>query len=102
MKTVIQTAPGLTTTVALEDGALITGTTQDCNAIADYAKAKSNAGHFGTSDMRHAASVPFVFVEKYLNDNHITMQDLARSQEHQKRLLGDPAIAHFRVWKGQV
>jgi hypothetical protein len=61
-----------------------------------------NSGAHGSADLKHAARVPFVMVEKYLNDNHLTMQELAKSQAHQKRLLGDPAIAHFRIWKGQV
>ena len=102
MKTVRQNADGTETVVALQDGALITGTVQDCVPIAEAAKAKHNAGEFGSSDMKHAASIPMVFVEKYLNDNNITLQELGRSQEHQKRLLSDPAIAHFRIWKGRL
>lgn len=103
MRTVIQAAPGLQTVVALEDGALISGTIQDCTAIAERAKALQNGGYTGPSkDMKLAASVPFVFVEKYLNDNNISMQTLAKDQAHQRRLLGDPALAHFRVWKGQI
>lgn len=102
MKTVYNTAPGLQTVVALEDGALVNGTIQDCNPIAEFAKAKHNAGFHGSSDMKHAASVPFVFIEKYLNDNAITMQEFSRSAEHKKRLLNDPALAHFRIWKGRV
>lgn len=95
-------ADGVGTVVALEDGALVTGTMQDCTPYAERTKAMHNAGLTGSSDMKLAASVPFVFVEKYLNDNNITMQDLGRMPEHQKRLLNDPALAHFRVWKGRV
>ncbi|MEY4429856.1 MAG: hypothetical protein RLZZ182_2545 [Pseudomonadota bacterium] len=102
MKTVIQTDPGVQAVFGLQDGNLITGTVQDCDPIAEYAKAKHNAGMYGSSDMKHAASVPRVFVEKYLNDAGITYAEFAASQEHKRRLLNDPAIAHFRIWKGQV
>lgn len=103
MKTVLEVAPGVQTVIALQDGALITGTVQDCTAIAERAKAMHNAGYTGPSpDMKLAASVPFVFVEKYLNDNGITMHEFLRSPDHIKRLLNDPAIGHFRVWKGRV
>ena len=102
LRTDVQHYGGVTTTIATEDGALIYGTTQDCTAIADNAKEMHNTGAHGSADLKHAARVPFVFVEKYINDNRITMQELAKSQEHQKRLLGDPAIAHFRIWKGQL
>lgn len=103
MRTDIVSAPGVVTTVALQDGALVTGTTQDCTPYAERTKAMHNAGYTGPSrDMKLAASIPMVLVEKYLNDNQITLQDLGRSQEHQRRLLGDPALSHFRVWKGAV
>jgi hypothetical protein len=52
--------------------------------------------------MRLAASIPMVLVERYLNDHAISLQELGRSPEHQKRLLNDPALAHFRIWKGRV
>lgn len=103
MRTIQNNADGTQTVVALEGGDLITGTVQDCTAIAERAKALHNAGYTGpSSDMRLAASVPAVLVEKYLNDNGITMQAFTRDQAHIKRLLGDPALAHFRVWKGVV
>lgn len=102
MKTVIQSAPGVQTTVALQDGALVTGTTQDCTPYVERAKTMSTEGMTGSKDMRLAASIPVVLVEKYLNDNGITLQELGRSQEHQKRLLNDPALAHFRIWKGRI
>jgi hypothetical protein len=52
--------------------------------------------------MRLAASIPVVLVERYLNTHGITLGELGKSQEHQKRLLNDPALAHFRIWKGRV
>lgn len=102
MKTVINNANGTQTVVALQEGNLITGTVQDCTAIAEYAKARHNEGLVGSSEMRLAASVPFVIVEKYLNDNKITMAEFSKSQEHKKRLLNDPANSHFRIWAGRV
>ncbi len=102
LRTDISAAPGVVTTVALQDGALVTGTTQDCTPYAERAQAMHNAGHTGSSDMRLAASIPMVLVERYLNDHAITLQELGRSPEHQKRLLNDPALAHFRIWKGRV
>lgn len=102
MKTLVRNGDGTGTVVAVEDGNLITGTTQDCTPIAEMAKARHNEGLHGSSDMRLAASVPLVFVEKYLSDHNITMQELGKSQEHQRRLLNDPALAHFRIWKGRV
>lgn len=102
MRTDLQTAPGVTTTVALQDGALVTGTTQDCTPYLERAQAMHNEGLHGSKDMRLAASVPMVLVETYLNLCGIEMSEFIRSPEHQKRFLNDPALAHFRIWKGRV
>ena len=102
MRTVIDQGHGIKTVIALEDGALHTGTVQDCTSIAEYAKARHNEGHIGSGDMRLAASVPMVMIEKYCNDNGIEYREFAGSQEHIKRLLSDPALEHFRIWKGRL
>ena len=102
MRTNIDNGDGTTTVVALEDGALHTGSIQDCTPYADRAKAMHNEGFHGSADMKLAASVPTVLVEKYLNDNRILMSEFIGSPDHQRRFLNDPALAHFRVWRGKV
>jgi hypothetical protein len=103
LQTITQLAPGLQSVIALEDGNLITGTSQDCTAIAERTQAMSRSGYQGpSSEMKLAGSVPFVFVEKYLADNALTMRELMINKDHIKRLLSDPAVAHFRVWKGRL
>ncbi len=52
LRTDIAAAPGVVTTVALQDGALVTGTTQDCTPYAERAQAMHNAGQTGSSDFR--------------------------------------------------
>lgn len=102
MKTVINNSNGTQTVVALQDGALITGTVQDCNPIAERAKAMHNAGITGSSEMRLAASFPFVMVEKYCNDKGITLNEFNTDKAHIRYMLNDPALAHFRIWKGKI
>lgn len=101
MKTVINTEPGLQTVIALQDGALVTGTVQDCDPIAESAKALAQAGNHG-KDLRHVARVPKVFIERYLHEAGISYAEFASNPEHKRRLLMDPRIAHFRVWPGAV
>lgn len=86
----------------LQDGALISSTVQDCTPIAEYCRGRQNAGMTGSNDMRLAASIPLVIVEKYLNDNGIEMREFAINPEHKRRLLNDPALAHFRIWPGRI
>jgi len=87
---------------AIEDGNLITGTVQDCTPYAERAKALQNEGFHGSKDMKLAATIPFVMVEKYCNDNNITYRECMTNREHMRRILNDPANAHFRVWPGKL
>lgn len=94
--------PGVKRELFLHDGALVDSTTQDVEPILEYAKARNREGHHGSADMRLAASIPVVIVERYLHQNNITLQDFALSPEHKKRLLNDPALSHFRIWPGHI
>ena len=102
MKTVVQRGDGLQTVIAVEDGNLHAGSVQDCTPIAEYATARRNEGHHGTSDMKLAASLPFVMVEKYCNDHRLTLNEFIRDRAHVRSMLNDPALPHFRVWPGKV
>lgn len=102
MKTVIDNGNGTKTVVALQDGALVTGTVQDCTPVAERAKALHNIGFTGSKDMKLAASIPFVVIEKYCNDHGITYEQYSQDKTHWKRLLTDPANAAFRIWKGAL
>lgn len=92
----------LDTKFHFHDGNMTVQRSQDCTPIAERTKAMHNAGEHGTSDMKLAASLPFVMVEKYCNDNDIEFAEFMRNKEHIKRMLNDPALSHFRVWKGRV
>jgi len=101
MRQDIQTGD-MVTTIALEDGTLYTGSTQDQTPIAEDAKARHNAGLFGSADMRHAGRFGSVEIEKYLNDNNILFSEFCGSQDHIRRFLMDPVRSDFRIWKGQL
>lgn len=85
-----------------EDGKLVTQRTQDCTAIAEHTTALHNEGLHGSSDFKHAAKIPLVFVEAYCNQNNIHFAEFMSNKEHIKRLVNDPALATFRIWKGRL
>lgn len=93
---------GVTRGMMGEDGRLITGINQDCAPIVEHTKALHNIGSGNGKELKFAASIPLLFVEKYLADNNITMHEFSGNAEHKKRLINDPALAHFRVWKGRI
>ena len=102
MHSVIDNGNGVKTHIALQDGALITGTSQDCTSIVERVKAMRNEGFHGSSDMRLAASVPFVVVEKYCNDKGITFQEFSQNHVHKIAFLNDPDYRALRIWEGKV
>lgn len=101
MKSVVWTGD-VATTIAIEDGGLITGTTQDCVPYAERSKEQHKTGQFGSKDMRLAGSFPFVLIEKYCNDAGIEFSEWIHDPVHAKRMLADQALLDFRVWPGKV
>jgi len=93
---------GMQTNLHAQGDKLVIENVQDCTPIAEYTKARQREGHHGSSEMRLAASLPLVMVEKYCNDNNISFTEWSANKEHIKRMLNDPALAHFRVWPGKV
>lgn len=75
---------------------------QDVGDILREAKAKSNEGLHGSNELKHAMTIPNVILEAYCNNYGITFNELMNNDEHIKRILNDPALSHFRVWKGRV
>lgn len=76
--------------------------TQDCTPIAERAQALHRQGHHGSSEMKHAASIPNILIEKYCQDNGITYREWMVDPAHIRRMLADPALADFRIWKGKL
>ncbi len=100
---VLQTGyAGLETHIGMQDGNLITGTVQDCTPILEDAKARQSAGLTGTSEMRHAASFPLQVVEAYCNTAGITFEAFMTDKAHIRRMLSDPDLSGFRIWKGRT
>lgn len=91
---------GVQTKVHVKDGDMVLERVQDCVPIAEYAKARHNEGLFGSKDMRLAASIPNVIIERYCNDNNLLYSEVMGNPVHMRRIVKDPANAHFRVWKG--
>ena len=84
------------------DGSVTFERVQDCVPILERAKAMHNEGLHGSSDMKLAASIPNVIIERYCNDNNILYSEFCTDKAHMRRLLNDPALAHFRIWKGRL
>ncbi len=74
----------------------------DLHAVADHCKAMHNQGLTGSKDMPKLAEFPAAIVEKYINDAGITFAEWMKNPEHVRKMLRDPALAHFRIDKRDV
>lgn len=95
-------AQDMGTRFALVDGALVVECVQQCTPIAEDATRRREEGIHGSSEFRHAARIPDVMIEAYCNRVGITYEEWCSNKEHIRRVLNDPAMAHFRVWPGRV
>lgn len=88
-----------------EDGRIIDVATEDMatlRSVADTCQHLSNEGFTGTKDERVLAHVPDIVIEKWCTDHGVTFAELMGSHALTKRMLEDPDLAAFRVWKGRV
>jgi hypothetical protein len=97
-----QSRRALTTSFAEYDGRVFVQQSQDCTPIAERAKALHNAGAHGSADMKHAATIPDVILEKYMNEHRVTYADLMNNPEHFRRICNDPDNKMFRIWPGRL
>jgi hypothetical protein len=76
---------------------LLFADTRKLSAIADECKGRHNSGVTGSKDLPHLAEFPAELVEKYIADNGITFYEWMNNPVHVRRMLHDPALAHFRI-----
>lgn len=93
---------GVHTSFAEQDGRMVIAQTQDCTPITERTKALHNAGAFGSSDMKHAATIPDVILNKYMNEHKVSYQELMNNPEHIRRICNDPDNSMFRIWPGKL
>lgn len=92
----------LDTRIQVADDRMLVTRTQDCTPYAEHAKAMHNAGNHGSSEVRHAAKIPYVIVEAYCNEHGINMHEFLNDPAHIKRMVMNPDNAAFRIWKGKI
>lgn len=98
----IDNGDGTQTRVWVEDGKLVSGTRQDPTPINEHAQALHNIGEHGSSDMRLAARVSFVDLERWLNAQGVTWAEFTQSEELKRRFLNDSNREFPRIWTGRV
>lgn len=84
------------------DHAFAINRTQDVEPILNYTREMAAIGAGNGAEMKHAAEIPMIFVEQYMQRTGVSFNEFCGSQEHIKAVVNDPAIAAFRIWQGRV
>jgi hypothetical protein len=88
--------------LSVQDDLMVVKSMQDVQPILQSVKDKVEVGDVGSKDMKHAATIPMVVIEAYMNRVGLTFQEFLRDKEHIKSMLNDKSLDGFRVWKGAV
>jgi len=81
---------------------LIERRSQDVEPVLEQAKQLRSNGQVGSSEMRHAARLPLIEIEKYLALTGITMHEFMTDPVHVKAMLNNPDLSQFRIWTGRI
>lgn len=92
----------VSTIIHEHDDALTFERVQDVEPIMKFAHNQRVNGDVGSSEMRHAASLPMVVVEAYCNDKGITFHEFMNDPRHAKSMLNAPELRAFRIWEGRA
>lgn len=85
-----------------QDQQIVVASAQDVEPILTACHDRQAAGQHGSGEMRHAASIPMVLVERYCTEQGISFQEWLQDKTHVKAMLNDPALSAFRIWRGRV
>jgi len=75
---------------------------QDATPYLERAKALHKEGIHGSADFKHAAEIPMIAVQTYLNTQGISFSEFMSNPVHMKTMLNDPDLKHTRIWSGRV
>lgn len=92
----------LQTKIHTDGEKMVIQNTQDATPYFERNQALHNEGLTGSSEWKHAATIPDIVAYDYMIDNGITYQEFINNPSHIKRLLNDPEYNKTRVWKGRI
>jgi len=90
------------TRIVIEGDQMHTLRTQDCTPIAERAYSMHKEGMHGTKELKLAATIPNVIIEKYMNDHGVSFAEVIGNDVHMRRIVNDPDNKMFRVWPGRI
>lgn len=95
-------AEAVSTRFVIEGDQMHTLRTQDCTPIAERAYAMHKEGMHGSKELKLAASIPNVIIERYMNERGLSFAEVIGDDAHMRRICNDPDNKMFRIWPGRI
>lgn len=86
----------------IEGDQMHTVRTQDCTPIAERAYAMHKEGMHGTSELKLAATIPNVIIERYMNERGLSFAEVIGDDKHMRAICNNPDNKMFRIWPGRI
>lgn len=88
--------------VVLADGQVHHIEAQDVEPVLLHAKYLRDSGQVGSSEMRHAAKIPWIVSENWRKARGISFHEMMANPAHAAAFLNSPEAAPYRIWKGRI
>lgn len=93
----------LKTTALVTDGALTHHQeSQDLEPVLTHVKYLRETGQTGSSEMRHAAKIPWVVSENWRKKRGISFHEMMANPAHAAAFLNSEEAAPYRIWPGKI
>jgi hypothetical protein len=91
-----------TVDVVTQDGVVYHKEAQDVEPIMRHVKYLRDSGQVGSSELRHAAKIPWAVSEEWRKKRGISFHEMMSNPAHAAAFLNSEEARPYRVWQGKV
>ncbi|WP_332823566.1 hypothetical protein [Stutzerimonas kunmingensis] len=91
-----------TVAVVSDDGKVYHQEAQDVEPVLNHVRYLRETGQTGSSEMRHAAKIPWVVSENWRKKRGLSFHEFMANPAHAAAFLNSEDAAPYRIWPGKV
>jgi hypothetical protein len=91
-----------TTGLLTEGGTVYHQESQDVDPVLQHVKYLRETGQTGSSEMRHAAKIPWIVSENWRKKRGISFHEMMANPVHAAAFLNSEEARPYRIWPGKV
>lgn len=91
-----------TVSLVSQDGTVYHQEAQDVEPIRKHVQFLKDSGQVGSSEMRHAAKIPWAVSENWRKARGISFHEMMANPAHAAAFLNSEDARPYRIWQGKV